>query len=60
MWELVKDLMVGACDLHVHAGPDTAPRQQDIIEVARDAARAGMRALAAKDHNTVTADRAAS
>ncbi len=59
MWEPVKDLMVGACDLHIHSGPDVSPRQQNIIEVARDAAEAGMKALAIKDHNTVTADRAA-
>ena len=59
MWEQVKDLMIGACDLHIHSGPDIPPRQQDIIDVASDAAKAGMRALAIKDHNTITADRAA-
>ena len=59
MWEQVKELLIGACDLHIHSGPDVAPRQQDIIELARDAAQAGMRALAIKDHNTITADRAA-
>ena len=59
MWENVKELMLGACDLHIHSGPDAAPRQQSIIEVARDAAEAGMRALCIKDHNTATADRAA-
>ncbi len=25
MWNQVKDLMVGACDLHIHAGPDITP-----------------------------------
>ncbi|MEW5723156.1 MAG: DUF6282 family protein [Thermodesulfobacteriota bacterium] len=59
MWEQVRELMVGACDLHVHAGPDVSPRQQNILEVTRDAAEAGMRVLAIKDHNTATADRAA-
>lgn len=59
MWDQVRDLMVGACDLHIHSGPDVVPRQQDIIEVARDAAKVGMKALAIKDHNTITADRAA-
>ena len=59
MWDQVKEIMVGACDLHIHSGPDVSPRQQDIIDVARDAARAGMRVLGIKDHNTVTADRAA-
>jgi hypothetical protein len=59
MWDQVQDLMEGACDLHIHAGPDVVPRQQDILDVARDAAQAGMRALVIKDHNTITADRAA-
>lgn len=59
MWEQVRDLMVGACDLHIHSGPDVVPRQQNIIDVARDAAKVGMKALAIKDHNTITADRAA-
>jgi hypothetical protein len=59
MWNQVSELMSGACDLHIHAGPDVSPRQQDIIDVARDAAQAGMRVLGIKDHNTVTADRAA-
>lgn len=58
MWEQVKDLMIGACDLHLHSGPDVPPRQQSIVEIARDASEAGMRALCIKDHNTVTADRA--
>jgi hypothetical protein len=59
MWDQVRDLMVGACDLHVHSGPDVVPRSQNILDVARDAATVGMRALAIKDHNTITADRAA-
>jgi len=59
MWDQIRDLMVGACDLHIHSGPDVPPRQQDIIDVARDAAQAGMRVLGIKDHNTITADRAA-
>ena len=59
MWNHVHDLMSNACDLHIHSGPDVVPRQQDIIDVARDAADAGMRVLVIKDHNTITADRAA-
>jgi hypothetical protein len=59
MWDQVREIMVGACDLHIHAGPDVTPRQQNIFDVARDAADVGMRALCIKDHNTVTADRAA-
>lgn len=57
MWNQVEDLMVGACDLHIHAGPDIVPRQQDIIEVCMEAQKAGMKALAFKDHNTTTSDR---
>jgi hypothetical protein len=57
MREMVQELMRGACDLHIHAGPDIVPRLQDVVEVARDAHAAGMRALGIKDHNTNTADR---
>ena len=42
MWDQVKDIMVGACDLHIHAGPDVSPRQQNILDVARDAAGVGI------------------
>jgi hypothetical protein len=57
MKEKVRELMRGACDLHIHAGPDVMPRIQDVVEVARDAREVGMRALGFKDHNTNTADR---
>ncbi|MCF8084282.1 MAG: hypothetical protein K9M96_14415 [Deltaproteobacteria bacterium] len=57
MWNQMRELMIGACDLHIHAGPDVVPRQQDLLEVAEQASEAGMKALAIKDHNTVTADR---
>jgi len=57
MWNQVNDLMVGACDLHVHAGPDVVPRQHDLVEVAEQANEAGMKALAFKDHHTTTAVR---
>lgn len=57
MNDKVADLMRGACDLHIHAGPDVVPRLQDIVEVARDARAVGMRALGFKDHHTNTADR---
>jgi len=53
----VRELMRGACDLHIHAGPDIVPRVQDVVEVAMDAREAGMMALGFKDHNTNTADR---
>jgi hypothetical protein len=35
----------GVVDLHIHAAPDIRPRLMDDIEVAREAAKAGMRAV---------------
>ena len=49
----------GVVDLHIHAAPDIRPRLMDDIELARDAAGAGMRAVLFKSHHTLTADRAA-
>jgi hypothetical protein len=49
----------GAIDTHVHSSPDTVPRAQDDIELARSAAAAGMRAIVLKNHHFPTADRAA-
>jgi hypothetical protein len=49
----------GVVDLHIHAAPDIRPRLMDDIEVAREAAKAGMRAVLVKSHHTLTADRAA-
>ena len=57
MNDRIAELMRGACDLHIHAAPDLGPRRQDLVQVARDAREAGMRALGFKDHNTTTADR---
>jgi len=54
----LEELIRGAYDLHVHAGPDIVPRRQDILDVARDALNAGMGGLVFKDHYTTTADRA--
>lgn len=48
----------GAIDTHVHSAPDTVPRAQDDIELARSAAEAGMRAIVLKNHHFPTADRA--
>jgi hypothetical protein len=44
----------GAIDLHVHFGPDVRPRKTTLVELARAAADAGMRALMAKNHHTST------
>ena len=43
-------LMQGAIDLHTHPGPSLMPRAVDHIEVVREAAEAGMRAVLLKDH----------
>src|ERR671925_1532238 len=52
------ELLVGAIDNHIHAFPDFVHRAQDMIEVAIDAAHAGMRAVAFKDHYNVSANAA--
>lgn len=52
------ELLVGAIDNHVHAFPDFVPRAQDMIEIATEGAKAGMRALAFKDHWNVTGNAA--
>jgi hypothetical protein len=44
------DLMKGAIDHHIHAFPDFVQRSQDMIEIAIDASKAGMRAVGFKDH----------
>ena len=52
------ELLEGAIDNHVHAYPDFVFRAQDMIEVAIDASKAKMRALAFKDHWNVSANAA--
>ena len=54
----VKELLKGAIDFHIHTGPDIYPRLLNDIEVARQAKRAGMRAILIKSHVTITSDRA--
>jgi hypothetical protein len=49
----------GLIDMHIHTGPDVRPRLLDDLEAARQAAGAGMRAVAFKSHVTCTSDRAA-
>ena len=49
----------GFVDLHVHAGPDVRPRLLDDLEVARQAAEAGLAGCLLKSHVTITAHRAA-
>jgi hypothetical protein len=50
--------ITGFIDLHVHSAPDNVPRLLDDIQLAREAAAAGMRGLLLKSHSTLTADRA--
>jgi Family of unknown function (DUF6282) len=52
------ELLVGAIDSHIHAYPDFVHRSQDMIQVAIDASKAGMRALAFKDHWNISANAA--
>src|SRR5215831_4182380 len=52
------ELMDGAIDCHIHAYPDFVHRAQDMVQIAIDASRARMRAIAFKDHWNLTAGEA--
>jgi hypothetical protein len=52
------ELLRGAIDCHIHAYPDFVHRSQDMFQIAVDASKAGMRALAFKDHWNVSANAA--
>jgi hypothetical protein len=45
----------GAIDFHAHAAPDGTPRKVDVLELARAAKAAGMRAIVIKNHYEPTA-----
>jgi len=45
-------------DMHIHTAPDVRPRLLNDVQAARQAAEAGMRAVAFKSHVTCTPDRA--
>ena len=51
-------MLRGTIDFHIHTGPDIYPRLLNDIEVARQAKRAGMKAILIKSHATITGDRA--
>lgn len=51
--------MHGAADLHVHSSPEIVERRFDDIDLAREAARAGLSALIIKSHQNSTVERAA-
>ena len=55
---MTNQLLQGAYDLHVHAGPDVVPRLQDDIELARAYQEAGMKGFLIKAHYFNTAGRA--
>ncbi len=45
----------GAIDMHAHAAPDGTPRKIDVLDLARMAKAAGMRAIVIKNHYEPTA-----
>jgi hypothetical protein len=54
----VPDFLEGAIDLHVHSAPDVDVRRYNDLELAREAARARMRAILIKSHQNSTVERA--
>jgi hypothetical protein len=52
------DFLEGAVDLHVHSAPDVDVRRFTDIELAQEAARAGMGAILIKSHQNSTVERA--
>ena len=55
----MKELIIGAYDLHMHPAPDVLPRKFDDLEMAKRAKENGMSGFAMKSHYFCTADRAA-
>src|SRR5258705_13767093 len=49
------ELLKGAIDCHIHAYPDFVHRSQDMIQIAIEASKCGMRAIDFKDHCNVSA-----
>lgn len=49
------EILEGAYDLHVHAGPSTMKRKYDVLEAMRMADHAAMKGLLFLDHSTPTA-----
>jgi hypothetical protein len=54
----VDELLVGAYDLHVHAGPDRRPRRFDTLQLVDGYVRAGFAGVVVKDHFLPTPGRA--
>lgn len=55
----LRELLIGAYDLHIHCGPDVVARKVDDLEMAQRAEKAGMKGFAIKSHYTATSERAA-
>lgn len=55
---VLPDFLEGAIDLHVHSAPDVDARRFDDLDLAREAARAGMGGILLKSHQTSTVERA--
>ena len=53
-----RELLEGACDIHIHSAPDVYPRIMNDVELAECAQDVGMRAILIKNHWTETAGRA--
>jgi len=51
-----EQILKGAIDLHLHAGPDVRERKLTYLEAAHQAKEAGMEAILIKSHSTITAD----
>lgn len=45
-----KALLRGAIDTHIHTAPDIYPRSVTVVEAAKNARAAGMRAILVKSH----------
>ena len=56
--EMIRGLLEGATDTHVHAGPDVLPRKFTDIDLARLAQERGFGGFVLKSHHAITADRA--
>lgn len=50
--------LAGAVDMHIHSAPDLVTRSGDDLDLAREAAEAGMQAIVLKSHYAPTAGRA--
>ncbi len=53
-----ESLLIGAFDIHIHAGPDIVPRKMDAVDLVSEARDVGMAGILIKDHVKPTSDRA--